>query len=108
MRDTKVVHMNEWKLEKSLENLYLMEEEFFDEQSEIHPSSPCFGSGVTQKDVSYPFLRDVAGEYLFSCMQSPWAAFTKFVLCLCSNKKWCAASAFQAVAAVVVVVTLSS
>lgn len=87
-----------------------MEEEFFDEESQNHPSSPCcFGSGVAHEDASYPFLRGVLGGVSSdACVKSPWAAFAELVLRLCSNKKLCAASYFQAVAAVVVVFALSS
>lgn len=82
-----------------------MEEEFFDEESQNHPSSPCFCSGVTHKDVSYQFLGGVSSDV---CVKSPWDAFAKLVLCLCSKEKLRVASYFQAVAAVVVVFALSS
>lgn len=87
-----------------------MEEDFFDEESQNHPSSlRCFSSGGVHEDASYLFLRGVCGGVSSDAwVKSPWSAFAELVLCLCSNKKLCVALYFQAVAAVVVVLALSS
>lgn len=49
-----------------------MEEEFFGEDSQNHPSSPCcFCSGVAHEDVFYPFFRDLLGVSPNECVKAP-------------------------------------
>jgi len=64
--------------ERAQRHVYLIEEEFFDEASQNHLSSPCCsGSGGAHEDASCSFLRGKGDLLQMHVNGAPGAAFAE-------------------------------